>query len=252
MVWNSQHSWVSFTFHGGKATADAWGANVLPFIGDQLVHFTPFLLFALYNVGRYSLRKNSGSKLLFAFSFPILLLFLLLSVKVKIWAHWPSIGYIAAIPLTVAYLLESGKSLKKFITWISLFTLLILAVLFWVSPGILLHQADYARNYKLAETVPKEYKLFAKTNVSASLLEFYLKRTTYLATGFLKPHPIWGEKQYELWGIPGLKKGETVLFYSDDYSLFREKAAENFEKITELPDIRLYLVEDYISNNYNA
>lgn len=250
MIWNGQHGWVSFTFHGGKATAEAWGKNVLPFIADQLVHFTPFLIFALFNVSKYALRKNAGSRLLFSFSSPLLLLFLLLSLKIKIWAHWPSIGYIAAIPLTVAYLIENSKSLKKFFTWISLFTLLILMILFFVSPSILLHQKDYAENFKLAETVPKEYKLFAKTNVSASLLEFYAKRPTYLATGFLKIGQRWGEKQYEIWGIPELKKGESVLYYGDDNGAFREKAAANFEKITALPDIRLYLVEDYISNNY--
>ncbi len=250
ILWNSQHGWVSFIFHGGKATAEPWGKNVLPFVADQLVHFTPFLIFALYNVYKYALKKDAGSKLLFSFSFPILLLFLLLSVKIKIWAHWPSIGYIAAIPLTVAYLTETGKSLKKFLAWVSLFTLLVLAILFFVSPAILLHQQDYAQNYKLSEVVPRGYKVFAKTNVTASLLEFYLKRPTYLATGLLKPHPMWGEKQYEIWGIPDLKKGETILFYSDDYPLFKEKATENFEKITELPNIKLYLIEDYISNNY--
>lgn len=250
MIWNGQHGWVSFTFHSGKATAEAWGKNILPFVADQLVHFTPFLIFALFNVSKYALRKNTGSRLLFSFSAPILLLFLLLSIKVKIWAHWPSIGYIAVLPLTVDYLIESGKSLKKFITWISLFTLLILIILFWISPGILLHQKDYVRNYKLSETVPKEYKLFAKTNVSASLLEFYTKRPTYLATGLLKTGQLWGEKQYEIWGIPELKKGETVLYYGDDTAVFREKAAANFENILELPDIRLCLVEDYISNNY--
>lgn len=250
LIWNAQHHWISFTFHGGKVTAEPWGKNILPFIADQLVHFTPFLIFALYNVGRFGLKKDAGSKLLFSFSFPILLLFLLLSAKIKIWAHWPSIGYIAAVPLTVAYLTESGKSLKKFITWISLFTLLVLMVLFFVSPGILLHQKDYAQNYKLSEVIPKEYKIFAKTNVTASLLEFYSKRPTYLATGFLKPHPIWGEKQYELWGIPALKPGETVLYYGDDPDFFREKAAANFARITELPELRLYLIEDYIGNNY--
>lgn len=257
LIWNAQHQWVSFTFHGGKATAEMWGKSILPFIADQLVHFTPFLLFALYNVGKFSLKKDAGSKLLFSFSFPILILFLLLSVKVKIWAHWPSIGYIAALPLTVNYLIENlpagrhgGKSLKKFMTWISVFTLLILTILFFVSPAVLFHQKDYAQNYKLAEIVPKDYKVFAKTNVSASLLEFYLKRPTYLATGFVKIGQPWGEKQYDLWRIPDLEKGETVLYYGDDTSVFREKASANFRKITELPGIKLFLVEDYITNNY--
>jgi 4-amino-4-deoxy-L-arabinose transferase-like glycosyltransferase len=250
LVWNSRHDWVSFTFHGAKASTDAWGANVLPFVGDQLVHFTPFLLFALYNVYRYALKKDSGAKLLFSFSAPVLILFLLLSAKIKIWAHWPEIGYIGALPLTVAYLLENGKSLKKFIAWVALFSGLVLAILLFVSPGVLLHQGDYRQNYSLAEKLPPEYKIFAQTNVSSSLLEFYAKRPAYLATGFLMSSHLWGEKQYELWGIPDLTKGETVLYYGEDNSFFRDRAGKYFTKITEMPEVKLYLVEDYITNNY--
>lgn len=250
IYWNSQHHWASFTFHGSKAFGEQFGAQILPFIGDQLVHFSPFLLFALYGISKYALKKNEATKLLFSFSIPILCFFLLLSLKVKVWAHWPSIGYLAAIPLAAAYFMENGKSLKKFLSWVALFTLLILTILFFVSPGVLWHQKDYTQNFKLSEIVSREYKVFAETNVTASLLEFYLKRPVYLATGFLKTHPVWGEKQYEIWGIPNLKKGETVLYYGEDFPLFKEKAADNFEKITELPDIKLYLIEDYISHNY--
>ncbi|MDD5593778.1 MAG: glycosyltransferase family 39 protein, partial [Candidatus Margulisbacteria bacterium] len=176
LFWNYHHAWVSFTFHSGKASAEAWGVNVLPFIGDQLIHFTPFLLFALYNVYRYALKKDNGTRLLFSFSAPVLLLFLLLSAKVKIWAHWTEVGYIGALPLTVAYLIENGKSLKKFITWISIFSGLVLAILLFISPAILLHQSDYRQNYTLSEKLPSDLKIFARTNVSASLLEFYTKR----------------------------------------------------------------------------
>jgi 4-amino-4-deoxy-L-arabinose transferase-like glycosyltransferase len=250
IIWNSQHQWGSFTFHGAKASADAWGTNFLPFVGDQLVHFTPFLLFALYNVYRYSLKKDEGTRLLFSFSAPVLLLFFLLSAKIKIWAHWTEVGYIGALPLTVGYLLETGRSLKKFITWIAIFTGLVLSILLLASPGVLWQQAGYRQNYTLAENLPFEYKIFAKTNVSSSLLEFYTKRPTYLATGFLMSGQPWGERQYELWGIPELKKGETVLYYGEDNSFFRDRAGKYFNKITELPEVKLYLVEDYITNNY--
>lgn len=250
LIWNAQNAWVSFTFHGAKASADAWGTNFLPFAGDQLVHYTPFLIFALYNVYRWGLKKDAGTRLLFSFSAPVLFLFLLLSFKVKIWAHWTEIGYIGALPLTVAYLAGNGKSLKKFIAWISIFTGLVLAVLLLASPGVLLHQADYNRNYGLAAKLPAEYKLFARTNVASSLLEFYTGRPAYLATGFLMSDHLWGEKQYELWGIPELKKGETVLYYGEDNSFFRGRADKYFTKVTELPEAKLYLIEDYIANNY--
>jgi len=250
IFWNYHHHWVSFLFHSGKATAEPWAINFLPFLVDQLVHFSPFLIFTLYPVSKYALKENKETKLLFSFSFPILLLFLFLSLKLKVWAHWPSIGYLGLIPITVAYLVKAGKSLKRFITWISLFSLLVLMVLFFVSPAVLLHQKEYARNYKLSVLVPKEYKVFAKTNVTASLLEFYLKRPTYLATGFLKPYSIWGEKQYEIWGIPSLAKGETIVYYGEDSPEFRKRAMTHFEKIEALKGIRMYLIEDYITNYY--
>ncbi|MBU0630296.1 MAG: glycosyltransferase family 39 protein [Candidatus Margulisbacteria bacterium] len=250
LVWNSRLAWVSFVFHGAKAGSAAWGSSLLPFIGDQLVHFTPFLIFTLIPVFAYSLKRNDLSRLLFAFSFPVLFVFLLLSLKVKVWAHWPSIGYLAALPLTVAYLDENGKSLKRFILWIALFTSLILVILFWVSPGVLLHQKDYARNRELSALFPKE-KIFARTNVSASLLEFYTGRQTYMATGFLKPGPLWGEKQYELWGIPNLTQAESVIYYGEDTKEFRRAAMQNFTSVALLADIKMNLIEDYIADNYH-
>ncbi|MFH1389840.1 MAG: glycosyltransferase family 39 protein [Candidatus Margulisiibacteriota bacterium] len=250
LVWNSRLAWVSFVFHGAKAGSAAWGSSLLPFIGDQLVHFTPFLIFTLIPVFAYSLKRNDLSRLLFAFSFPVLFVFLLLSLKVKVWAHWPSIGYLAALPLTVAYLDETGKSLKRFILWIALFTSLILVILFWVSPGVLLHQKDYARNRELSALFPKE-KIFARTNVSASLLEFYTGRQTYMATGFLKPGPLWGEKQYELWGIPNLTQAESVIYYGEDTKEFRRAAMQNFTSVALLADIKMNLIEDYIADNYH-
>jgi len=252
LYWNSQHQWISFTFHSAKLTSDPFGAHVLSFVADQLVHFTPFLLFTLYGISKFSLKRDDLSKALFCFSVPILLLFLLLSLKVKIWAHWPSVGYVGLLPLAIAYLMENGKGWKKFLTWISIFTLMVIAILFWVSPGIMLSQKNYPKNYKLADLIPPGEKIFARTYVSASLLEFYTRRQTYLATGFLKFGWPWGEKQYEIWGIPNLKRGENILYYGEDSETFRKKASAYFEKITDFPELHLYLIEDYITKNYHG
>jgi len=250
LYWNSQHEWVSFTFHSGKAIGEPWGANLLAFLGDQLVHFTPFLLFALYRIFKYSLKKDESTKLLFCFSAPILILFLVASLKVKIWAHWPSIGYIAALPLAVIYLTENRKSLKGFVSWIAGFCILVLSILFWVSPGVLLHQKEYADNFQLAKSLPRDLKIFAKTNVSASLLEFYAKRQTYLATGFLKTGSPWGEKQYDIWGIPDLERGENVIFFSNDSEKFGRRSEKNFRQVRELTGAKIFLIEDYINRSY--
>ena len=250
LYWNSQHAWVSFTFHGGKATASAWGENFLPFVGDQLVHFTPFLVFILFRIFKYSLKKDGPAKTLFCFSAPVLILYLIAALKIKVWAHWPATGYIAALPLTVIYLTENRKSLKGFIKWVAGFCLLILAILFWASPGVLVHQKQYAGNYRLAQSLPPGQKIFAKTNVTASLIEFYAKRQTYLATGFLKAGSPWGEKQYEIWGVPDLEPGEDVIYFGEDSEAFRNNARARFRRVSEFPQARILLIEDYINYKY--
>jgi 4-amino-4-deoxy-L-arabinose transferase-like glycosyltransferase len=246
IFWNSQQGWVSFLFHGGKSAADRWGINFLPFVADQLVHFTPFLIFLLFPIYKYAKQNNTATRLLFSFSYPILFLFLLLTLKIKVWAHWPSIAYLSALPLAVNYLTETHKSLRKFLAWISLFTLITLIILFSLSSGILPHQKDYAKNYALPSLLPPNLKIFSKTNVSSALLEFYSKRPAYLAAGFLKTGPLWGEKQYELWGIPRLEKGEDILYYGEEMPAFQKY----FQKATPLNGLRLYLIEDYIGNHY--
>jgi len=249
ILWNWQHDWISFTYHSTKATTDATGTNFLAFIADQLIHFTPFIIFTMFNANRYCLKKDDNTKLLFSFSVPILLFFLLISLKVKVWAHWPAIGYILTIPNIVLYLTETKKSLGKFISWITVFSLLVLGILFWLSPGILLNQQNYQKNTELKILIPKDIKVYTQNYASASLLEFYLKKTTYLATGFMKVGQSWGTAQYKLWGIPDLKSGEDIIFFGEDSETTHDIAKQQFKKVEILPH-KLYLIEDYMTNNF--
>src|SRR3989339_267828 len=246
IYWNSLYNFVSFTFHGAKTVGDSFGNNFLPFIADQLVHFSPFLIFALFGAYKYALKQNKETRLLFSFSFVPLFLFLILSLKVKVWAHWPAIGYIAAIPLTINYLMEQKKKWQLFITWIGLFSSLVIIMLLFVTPGVLLHQQEYSKNYELDKLIPENTKVFSQTNVSASLLEFHLNRPTYLAIGFLKRGAPWGEKQYDIWGIPNLTSGETVCYYWEDNKEFRAEVKKYFKNIADT-GWQLNLVEDYIN-----
>jgi hypothetical protein len=50
-----------------------------------------------------------------------------------------------------------------------------------------------------------------------------------------------------MWGIPDLKKGESVLYYGEDNPDIRKQALRYFDKISET-GYRLYLIEDYINN----
>ena len=124
------------------------------------------------------------------------------------------------------------------------FDILLLIVLFFVSPAIILNQASYAQNYTIPQKLPANYKIFAQVNTLAAPLEFYCKKPVYLATGFLKTGSLWGEKQYEIWGIPNLKKGESIIYYGDK----NPKFLQYFNKVTPLPKIQLYLIEEYLNN----
>lgn len=244
LFWNFQNDWISFTFHGSRIAGDALFENFLPFVIDQLVHFTPFVIFILYRLLKKYPKKEVGVKFLFCFSFPVLILFALFSLKGKVWAHWTSMGYIAALPLIINYLKERKRS---FFIATSIFTLLILAILLFISPAVLLNRANYAENNKLEKIIPKELKVFSQKNVTASLLEFYTKRQVFLATGFLMENLIWGEKQYNLWGIPDLKRGESIIYFGEDSHFFWKNAPLYFEKITEMPEAKIFLIEDYIN-----
>jgi hypothetical protein len=69
-----------------------------------------------------------------------------------------------------------------------------------------------------------------------------------MANGFLSSHTCCGEKQYDIWGTPDLKKGENILYFGEDTIEFQKLALQHFQKVTKSSDIRLYLIENYISN----
>lgn len=242
LYWNSQNNWISFTFHGARATTESFGANLLPFIGDQFLQFSPFFLFLLLPVFIFAYKKRN---FLFFFSAPILLLFLLLSLKVKIWPHWPSIGYIAAIPLTIDYLInKKGRLFRPFIITTVIFSLLIFIVLFFVDPGLINKQKEYKENYKISEKLPQNSKVFATNHASVAILEFYLKRPVYLIPKNTRSGLIWGEKQLDMFGIPEIKKGEAIILYAPNSKAFDS----NYKNISMIKNAKLTLFENYIGS----
>lgn len=250
VYWNAHLKWASFAYHSGKVSADAFGAAFLAFLADQLVHFNPAILFLLFPAYALALKGKAGPRLFFSFSAPILGIMLLLSFKVKIWAHWPAIGYFTAIPLIISYLADNKRSYFKFFSWIIAFSLLILSILFWITPAILFHQDAYSLNYQLKTGLSQNQKIYTKNNVSASLLEFYLQKPVYLATGFFKEGSPWGEKQYEIWGIPDLKRGENIIYFGEASPNIINKAKTAFASYEVMPELKLNLIEDYITHNF--
>ena len=248
IIWNINHSFISFTFHTERVS-EPFGHNFLPYLGDQLVHFTPILIIVFILSLSFGLKKSWEIRLLSSFSVIPLLLFSIISFKTKVWAHWPSIGYVTAIPLTLAYLQEKNRAKNFYLISIVAFTCLLTTLLLFLPPGIVFSQNDFTENYKIREKLPKGLKIFSETGTSASILEFYTKEKVYMATGFMKPAPIvWGEKQFEIWGIPDLQKGESIIFYGSESNKNLKNVLSFFEKI-ELLEPKLFLTEAYISNH---
>lgn len=242
IYWNSAHNWISFTFHAGRASTETWGINFLPFLGDQLIHFSPFLIVLLIPALIKAYKEKS---FLFYFSAPILILFTLLSLKIKIWPHWTSAGYIAAIPLTVNYLSE--KANRIFISSLAVFSGLVLIVVFFISPAISLHQNDYAQNSNLSDKLQKNLKLYAFNHATVSILEFYIKKPVYLAPQYLRTSHVWSEKQFEIFGVPKISIGETVIYFGQKTPEFETLAEKSFLKVTPIENLKFYFFEDYLN-----
>lgn len=113
VIWNFIHDWPSFKFQlvnrhtGAHFTAQNFGK----FIGGQLLYVTPLYLFAILWACWHGVKRAlAGDKrfaLLAAFSVPTLSFFYFVCV----WTyeeepHWPAFGYLTAVIMTVAFLID--------------------------------------------------------------------------------------------------------------------------------------------------
>ncbi|MFA4859079.1 MAG: glycosyltransferase family 39 protein [Candidatus Margulisiibacteriota bacterium] len=251
VYWNITHNFASLIFHGERilqAAPESWTSRWLDFAMLQIVQFSPFLwcfvplalVFAFKN-------KDERYRFLLSFSLPVWFLFLALSTLMHAWPHWTGVAYVSIFILMVAYFQKTGKSVMGLVVGNAGLVLVILAVLLWYSPGILLHQAQYRENIGLRYKISSDLKVYCQINVSASMLEFYLDRPTYLTLGFLDAGPKWGEKMYAIWGEPQLKSGEDILYFGEDNQFTRARLFQHFKTVKVLRDFRPCFIEDYIN-----
>ncbi len=104
LVWLARHEWASFG-HLAGLTETRGGSGPLrrlgDFIGSQAGLMTPLLFLgmaaAMVNAGRSrSDPRDPGRWLTFCFGAPVLVFFVLLSLKTKVQANWAICGWIAA------------------------------------------------------------------------------------------------------------------------------------------------------------
>jgi hypothetical protein len=229
---------------GGKFA----GNYFLSYLGEQTVHMSPLvfvlLFFAVYfGLKTYFKKKDDRPLILMCFSLPVFLGFGLISFKTMVFAHWPVCGYFALSLLLAGYLSEEGA--KRTLWGIAAFDVLVIAVLFFVSPAVMLHQGQYADNYKLAQKIDKysHHYIYAANYGSAAQLTYYLKRPVNYPLGLLGKDEGWGAEQFRLWGQPKLVAGDNLFFYGPKDPGLEKRLRKYFAQVKMLPGLELYTLE---------
>jgi 4-amino-4-deoxy-L-arabinose transferase-like glycosyltransferase len=136
LLWNASHGYPTFVHT--KANAN-WGhakynvANALGFMAGQLGVFGPLMMLgwlaALWQLARNS-AGAAGSRVLAAFSVPVLTLIIIQSFISEANANWAAPAYVAAVPLAVAMLLRSWRNR---LLWLSLGIATTAMIALWVA-----------------------------------------------------------------------------------------------------------------------
>jgi len=104
LVWQTKNDWVSFGHMAGLTVSGAGPEpmkRVGDFVGSQIGLMTPLLFLGMLAAMVEGLRrrddpKGSGAWMAFCFGAPVLVFFVLLSLKAKVQANWAICGWIGA------------------------------------------------------------------------------------------------------------------------------------------------------------
>ena len=272
--WNMQNDWITFQhtthhFEANKESGLFFLYTLGDFIGGQLLLISPLtclLLAALLVVLAWSFRKQEAKvQFLFLYSFPVLFLILLLSMRQRINANWPAIFYPTATILLAAWgcgELSGGRFLnrmrKMFVPGV--FLGLALTLLMYGLPYYLNHAAIGGSKYdplrrikgwqqlsEQVETLRQQLPLGARENtflVAAdrevvSQLAFYLpdRPQVYKWTSWLGVV----DSQYDLWEKPDSRLGADGLLVIKKGVAVPEELASSFVSIRPVSDLDIPL-----------
>lgn len=245
IIWNFQHGFSSFTYQSGRVGSPHYLENTIYFLVLQFIMYSPFMIFIIIRNFFPGFWKNMSSQeniylLLSCLSFAAFIPFLLVSPFTMIGGHWTAIAYLSLIPLICAQYLPYFKKSK---VWLNLFVIILINILFigyyaflYPIPKDLAGQA-YAINQKLPEYIKasKVNYVYANQMGLSSLVAFYGKANVYM------PEGAW--KQFDIWGRPSLKKGDSALYFVFDNPNIAQSLKSIFEKVEIDNKKRLFLKE---------
>ncbi len=274
IVWNYQHSWVSFT----KQLVHGLGRKGNPFLnlgiyfGSQLGVVSPFLFLGLLYSMVKGLRlgikeRRDDILLLFCFSLPIFLFFLLTSLRSKVEANWPAMSYLSAMVLLSGFLFKIEKKRKRiFLVLLIFVTSLSFTMLAYSFPLLppkikpinqLYGWKELGREVsRLKEKMPEDSFIFAPRHQLAAEIAFYTdeKYQTYEI-----------DSQYgkDYWGNIDFLKGKDALFVThSDYDklpfvashftlLRKEKDISIFRKGEKIKAFSIYRCHNYLGGLFD-
>lgn len=245
IFWNFQQGFSSFSYHSGRVGSPHYLDNVLYFFALQILMYSPFMLFLIIRNLFSDFFKNVKSQeniplLLSCLAFASFVPFLLISPFTMVGGHWTSIAYLSLIPLICA---QYYPQLKKPRIWINLAIIIIINILFIGYYAFLypipkeLKGQEYAINRKLPDYIKsaKVNCVYANQMGLSSLVAFYGKTDLYM------PEGLW--KQFDIWGRPALKKGDSLLYFVFDNPQIRNRLTLIFKTVEIDNQKRLFFKE---------
>lgn len=246
LIWNYQHGFPALTFHGARLGSPHYVDNVLTFFVLQfLMYSPPLFLFTLslfiYYFGRERQHFDEMSLLLGSLSFPAFLAFAIVSPFTQIGGHWTSTVYLGIIVLFCSKLYALTPipwKTRRFWTNLTMILLLnFLAVGYYAFlypiPASFSGKADTV-NYELASYIKSQKVNYVFSNQMgvASLAAYYGQTMVYL------PKHAW--PQFDLWGRPQLKPGDSLLYFVFDDQSKAAQLKNIFRSVTAEPRPKLF------------
>ncbi|OGI10687.1 MAG: hypothetical protein A2Y40_04295 [Candidatus Margulisbacteria bacterium GWF2_35_9] len=251
LIWNYQHDYISFLFHTRRLGTEPFFKYTLTFLSDQLLYFSPIMLYYLIKAYRKKNNLYLDIAHFFVSSFFIFSIFFTLSIITKVWGHWTAIMF---IPFSIYIGIKLESSLNSIIRSQLIFNILLTFALLFTGPSVIsLHDA-YQNNYKIVQDVNKiqqVYKshlpIYADLHGSVGLLSYYLKQTILFPEGEFKGQGVWGQNQFELWNNTTINLGDSILYFTYPTPEILLKLQIYFNKVSVYPEPKLTLMEGYIN-----
>lgn len=249
LLWNSQHNWVSFSFHSNRLSSFNGVDSFVTFLLNQILYLSPITVFYFIR----SLKKNHMKGIQNSFkyiSFMCLLPFSLVSFFTTVYGHWTAVS---TLPIVLFIAFKYKEKLKTLCRYQVYFTLFVVIVLIFGTP--VTNPINVYNNYKfrqifkdLSQQYSSTLHIYSDTHGGVGILSYYSKFPIYFPKNLISYPNRWGYSQFALWDKPVVKQGDTILFHGRLNDQQKAIINQHFVSIEDITLPQLTLLEGHISN----